>query len=345
MNPTARGPAPNVSLSGTLAWMKAFVREISDSRTAGMAAEMAFWLFLSLIPLAAVAGLVAARVAVNSTDVGVLLNSLPPETRNLVSRQLHHVAGWTGTVGAPAVVVFFWLASGGVHSIFDLLEVKAGASRPWWRKRLIALGTCLAVSIGTVAIGILAAGLEQVLALLRGAGSFAGFEHEAGFFSSIVRIAVGVVTAVGLVAGLYFVGIPSRARKTMPIWPGAILAVALQVLLGYGYIYYLSKVGVYSAYQAGLSIVGVTIALYLFSIALLVGAELNHMLPRRAGASFPRARFRRACRRRRGRRARWHWLPWRARAETARERSRDDPACVVRGLPALRTRPAAPPSR
>jgi uncharacterized BrkB/YihY/UPF0761 family membrane protein len=53
----------------------------------------------------------------------------------------------------------------------------------------------------------------------------------------------------------------------------------MQALLGYGYIFYLSRVGAQSAYQAGLSIIGVTlIALYLFSVALLVGAELNHVL-------------------------------------------------------------------
>ena len=71
----------------------------------------------------------------------------------------------------------------------------------------------------------------------------------------------------------------SRARKQVTIVPGALLAVGLQVLLGYGYVFYLSKVGVDSAYQAGLSIIGVTmIALYLASVALLVGAELNHVL-------------------------------------------------------------------
>jgi uncharacterized BrkB/YihY/UPF0761 family membrane protein len=62
----------------------------------------------------------------------------------------------------------------------------------------------------------------------------------------------------------------------MPVFPGAVLATGLQALLGYGYVFYLSKVGAGSAYQAGLSIIGVTLmALYLFAVALLAGAELN----------------------------------------------------------------------
>src|SRR6185369_6103862 len=109
----------------------------------------------------------------------------------------------------------------------------------------------------------------------------AGLQREAGMFDSAMRTSLGMLTAVGLVAGLYFIGVPRRARSRVPVLPGALLAVGLQALLGYGYVFYLSKVGIQSAYQAGLSIIGVTmIALYLFSFALLVGAALNSMLAR-----------------------------------------------------------------
>jgi membrane protein len=271
---------------GALAWLKDFIRELERSRTTGMAAEMAFWLFLSLVPLAAVAGLVIAKVAVSSTEVTSLLASLPGETRELVSRQLNHVAGWNGgSVAAPAALVFVWLASGGIHAVFDVLEVKSGASRPWWKKRALALTSCVALSVGMAIIAVLATGLSGVLAFLRGTLPIAQFESRAnmpGIVDTVVRLGVGALTALGLVAGLYLVGIPRTARKRTPVLPGALVAVALQAALGYGYIFYLSKVGVHSAYQAGLSIIGVTmIALYLFSVALLVGAELNHFIARR----------------------------------------------------------------
>jgi membrane protein len=288
MNQTSRAPArsslraPPRAIRSRVAvfWLKAFVREVINSRTTGMAAEMAFWLFLSLIPLGAVAGLVAAKIAANSADVATMLDSLPPETRHMVSRQLSHVAAWKGgAVGAPAIVVFFWLASGGIHSVFQLLEVKAGVSRSWWKKRIIALFACLGLSIGTAMIAVLAGGLRRILAFLHGVVWSPALEREAGIFDSAVRSTLGMVTAVGLVAGLYYIGIPRSARRHVPVVPGALLAVGLQVMLGYGYVFYLSKVGIQSAYQAGLSIIGVTmIALYLASFALLVGAALNSML-------------------------------------------------------------------
>ena len=67
-------------------------------------------------------------------------------------------------------------------------------------------------------------------------------------FDSAMRTSLGMVTAVGLVAGLYFIGVPRRARRRVPVIPGALLAVGLQALLGYGYVFYLSKVGIQSAY-------------------------------------------------------------------------------------------------
>jgi membrane protein len=274
------------SAEGALAWLKDFIKEVQRSRTTGRAAEMAFWLFLALVPLAAVAGLVAAKVAVSNSEVTSLLASLPSETRELVSKQLRHVAAWNGgSVAAPAALVFLWLGSGGIHAVFDVLEVNAAASRPWWKKRALALASCVGLSVGLAIITLIATGLSGVVAIVRGAKPILELESTvgvSGLLDTAFRLGVGGLTAFGLVAGLYFVGIPRGARRRTPILPGAVLAVVLQAALGYGYVFYLSKVGVHSAYQAGLSIIGVTmIALYLFSVALLVGAELNHVIGRR----------------------------------------------------------------
>src|SRR6476469_93827 len=77
-------------------------------RTFGLAAEMAFWLFLSLIPLAAVAGLVAARFATqHASAAGPFLMALPPSTRQFVQGELGNVAAWNGgTVALPAIAMF-----------------------------------------------------------------------------------------------------------------------------------------------------------------------------------------------------------------------------------------------
>jgi membrane protein len=268
-------------------WMSPMLRGISRARTLGLAAEMSFWLFLSLVPLAAVAGLIAARVATTrGAMTGGLLSTVPSAARNLIENEVQHVAAWHGSTVAPlAVAMFLWLAGSGIHSVFDALEVQAGTSRPWWRQRLLSLATCAALSTGVALLGLLAVGLGWLETLAGKAIPLAGF--GASITGLALRAAGGVVVGVTMVAGLYRVGIPREARARIPIFPGATLAVLLVACLGWGYGVYVSTTGTGDAYQGSLAVIGVTLmTLWLFSVALLLGTELNKLIGnRRSGHS------------------------------------------------------------
>jgi membrane protein len=258
-------------LPRAVAWLKDLAARLDHSRTLGLAAETAFWLFLSLIPLAAVAGLFAARFSVNNWgDVTPLLSSLPAATRQLISTEMVTLASWNGgTVGVGSALIFIWLASSGVHSIFDSLELQAGASRPWWKKRLLAIAACIALPVGIALLGW----LGHWIPALRMTGAPAT--------ASRVRFGVGAVIVFVYTCGLYWLGIPRRARRRMPIVPGALLAVGLELLFGFAYAVYVAKVGDGGAYMAGLAVIGVTMmGLYLFTAALLAGAVVNQKLGR-----------------------------------------------------------------
>ncbi|MGZ3423188.1 MAG: YihY/virulence factor BrkB family protein [Polyangiales bacterium] len=262
---TAGAPAfvMNVRLARATAWTRRLIARLDDTRAIGLAAETAFWLFLSLIPLAAVAGLVAARFSVhNWRTVAPLLGSFPEATRQLISAELLRLAAWNrGNVGILNTAVFVWLASTGVHSIFDSLEIQAGASRPWWKKRLLALGTCVLLSIAIAILALLGAGLA--------------------ISNRLFRFGAGAIVVFSYVCALYAIGVPPVARRRMPIVPGAVVAVVLEVLFGFAYASYLATVGDSGAYLAGLAAIGVTmIALYLFTLALLTGAVVNRLLAR-----------------------------------------------------------------
>jgi membrane protein len=259
-------------------WVKRIWCGMSESRTLGLAAEMAFWLFFSLLPLAAVGGLVLARLAVTRGDLAVMLvGSTPPAARELVASQLGQVAKWNGGAVAPmAAVVFVWLASSGIHSVFDALEVQSGIARPWWKKRLIALATCIGLSVGVALLALLRTGLGWLFHLAGSSAPHALVFWQGSWFLAFVRIAFGILIGFGLVAGLYAAGTPRLRHRDVVIFPGALLAVSLQAVGGLGYGLYVHVLGTGNAYQAGLGIIGVTMmSLYLFCVALLVGAELN----------------------------------------------------------------------
>ncbi|HWX87760.1 MAG TPA: YhjD/YihY/BrkB family envelope integrity protein, partial [Solirubrobacteraceae bacterium] len=75
------------------------------------------------------------------------------------------------------------------------------------------------------------------------------------------------------------------ARHPTPILPGALVAVALLAGLGSGYRLYVWRAGTGNGYLGGLAVIGVTMmTLWLFSIAILLGAELNKVIRDRLSA-------------------------------------------------------------
>jgi membrane protein len=272
-----------------LGWIKCLLTRLDANRALGMGAEMAFWLFLSLLPLAAVAGVVAAKLAVGNWSVAApLLNSLPGATRELLSGEMGKMAAWNGgQVGLSAGAMFIWLASSGIHSIFDGIEIEANATpRPWWKKRVAAIVTCVALSLGVALLTLLATGMGWMWHLIGGTTLFRALQFESSVFGQIVRLVIGGAVSFGLVSGLYWIALPPMARKTMPIAPGALLAIGLQVLIGFVYGFYIKTTGDGGAYQAGLASIGVTLmALYLLCVVMLVGIEVNQMVGEHRKAS------------------------------------------------------------
>ncbi len=263
--------------------LKSIAKGVDRARTLGLAAEMSFWLFLALVPLAAVAGLIAARFAVSNRSAAFwsLLAAVPVSVRGLIALQVEQVASWQrGTVAPVAVVTFVWLASSGVHAVLDALEVQSGTSRPWWKKRLIAIAGCVALSAGAALVALLAAGFTAVQTLAGSAVPPVLLSAERGPAGRVFRWLLGLVIAVGLTAGLYRMGIARSAReRSATVLPGALLSVGLQTALGWGYGVYVAALGSGGAYQASLAVVGVTLmTLWLFSVALLLGVQLNRLV-------------------------------------------------------------------
>jgi membrane protein len=274
-----------------LDWIKCLWKRLTTNRSLGLGAEMAFWLFLSLLPLAAVAGLVAAKFATeNWSATAPLLDSLPGATQQMLSSELGKVAAWNGgKVGIGAGLMFIWLASSGIHSVFDGIELETEAPpRPWWKKRLIALAACVALSVGVAILALLGTGLGWLWRFVGGATLFHTLQLESSVLGQMVRLVLGAAVSFGLISGLYWVALPPGVRKSMPIVPGALMAIGLQTAIGFVYGFYIKKAGDGSAYTAGLASIGITLmALYLFCTVLLIGIEVNQMLGDRRQALAP----------------------------------------------------------
>ncbi len=243
---------------------------MARTRIADQASSSAFWLFLSLLPLAAVAGMVVAKIGVADMSVfETVLSAVPPSSRALVREELGKVAAWNGGAVAPlSALTFFWLASSGVHAILDAFDATTESKRAWWQKRAIAIAMCVAFSLGVGALGALV-GVAEREAVAKVAFTVAT--------RSFLSYGVGFLIETGLIVALFAAGVARKAERRMhSLWPGAALSAGMHTAVGAGYAEYIGHMGDGGAYRAGLATIGITMSVvYFFTLSLLVGLSLN----------------------------------------------------------------------
>jgi membrane protein len=291
---------------------------MDESRTFGVAAEMAFWLFLALVPLAAVAGMLVARFGLGLDLAHPILEAMPHAAHELIVGELAHASA-SVSLTPFAGLAYVWLASSGIHAVFDGFEAQTKVRWSWVHKRLWSLVSCVALTAAALVLGL---------------GGWASAHFHVGP-PLIPRLLVSAIVLYLVVAWLYRVGLPVSVRTSMPLWPGTLVVAVTSLGCAVGYGAFLSIAGDGSVYLAGLAVTAVTMTLlYLLAFALLLGLVVNRTL-----ASFRRASRRSSSSRRQRR-------PSSSRAVASRARRRgsdrgDAPGAVGAACP-TRERTRAP---
>jgi membrane protein len=273
--------------SGSWAALTAIWRTLDRHRALGVAAEMSFWIFCALIPLAVTALTVASQLPARSTAVLTsIFAEAPAATRALVAAEVARLGQNPVQPSLLEIGVFGWLASSGLHAIYDGFEAQLGVLSPWWKRRLRAILGCVLLSLGVALLALLGTGLGHLTGLAP--------QLFSGKMGTLLHSLLAMAVLSALVAGLYRLGIPRSARQKVRLWPGTIAVVLLSVVGGFGYRSYLATMGDGSAYYAGLAVVIITLtALYLFSLAMLLGLAMNQQLARRPHIDRPGLHLRR----------------------------------------------------
>lgn len=243
------------------------------------APAMAFHFFLSLLPLLAFIGYAIGSVAQRASVARVLdtvLANLPPTTGAILERELANLAT-ADRLGPIAAFGFLWIASGGMHGLMDSVEMVVGAPRrAWWKQRLLAVGWVIAtlVIVAIASYGMIewnfvieAAPVSGARPLLRDGGARALTE----LFS--------LAAAIGGLSAFYRFSVTHSKSVRRRVLPGALTAVALWVVVSWGFSVYVRSLADYAVYYGGLAAVALLLVwLWLTSLAILVGAELNSQL-------------------------------------------------------------------
>ncbi len=274
--------------AGGLAVLRAVAGKLADDEIPGRAAQMAFYFFLSLFPtvvllMAAAHTFADAQWLVRNAVLWRLDSVAPGQAANFFKPLLDHLAQrpYVPFLWGP---IALWAASSGMAATIRGLNAAYGIDdrRGWWRARLIGL----ALTVGLLVLTTLA-----MLLLAYGDPLMRSIAERRGWNDSVVMawrighwpIAAGlVVLAFDL---LYHYG-PHRPRGRWRWLPGGtLLALGLWGLASLGLDFYVSNVRDFgSAYGPIGTVVVLMLWLYLTSIAILAGAEVNARLERTADA-------------------------------------------------------------
>ena len=263
-------------------------REAGDDNVGLIAAGVAFYGFLALVPLLGAIvlsyGLLADPETVVRNMKG-LTSVMPADAAKLVGEQLMNVVDTSGTKKGfgvlLALAVALFGARNGAGSIITALNVayEEKETRGFIKVNLLALAiTAAAVLVAIVALVAIAA-LGHLETLVPGAP---GLLLVAGKIISYALLGAGGAAAA---ATLYRYGPSRRKARWSWITPGSLFAALCWLLLTLGFGVYVAKFGNYSATYGSLGAVVVMLTwLYLSSYVLLFGAELNSELEHQTAA-------------------------------------------------------------
>jgi membrane protein len=254
-----------------------------QQRLPGLAAEMAYNSMLALFP-AILAILTSVGLVESSKDtlMGIaaqLSQFAPQEVLYLIQGFINEISN-TRNQGlfSLSFVVSIWAASGALSAAMVALDhiqqTPARQLRPFWQAKLVSLG----LTVGTIGLLVVASTLVFVSDLIvRYAANRSG-DFQPWLLTTWVLLRW--VLAFGIVAiafaFVYRFG-PSRWHQGTPILPGAILASVLWALLSGLFRLYVAQFGNYNkAYGAVGTVIVLLLWLYLTSLVMLMGNQLNY---------------------------------------------------------------------
>jgi len=257
-------------------------RESSQDNVGLVAAGVAFYGFLALVPLLGAIvltyGLVANPQSVVDHVQG-LTKAMPADVATIVSEQLMNVVrasgGKKGLGLILALAIALWGARNSMGSIVTALNIayEEEEKRGFFKITLISL----AMTVCAVLVALLAIAATTILATLE--DLLPGLGTVGIVPAKVLSYALLLGAAAAAVATLYRYG-PSREKAQWTwITPGSLFAAISWLALTLGFGFYVANFGNYDKTYGSLGAVVVLLTwLYLSSYVLLFGAELNSEL-------------------------------------------------------------------
>ncbi|MBU3179778.1 YihY/virulence factor BrkB family protein [Clostridium psychrophilum] len=262
-----------------LNYVKQYVSRVMDDDITALAAQLAYYLLLSFFPFLLLLLTLLGYSDLKNTDVLVYLHQVMPKSAfDLIYAIISSVSkAKAGHLLSISIIGTILSGSSGFTSIIKGLNkaYDEEETRPYWKIILISilfmagLATAIIVSVALVVFGQM---LGRTIA--------SQFDLPSNFILNwdIIRY---LVTLIGM--GLTFAAIyhltPCRKLTWREVLPGAILSTLGWLVSSLGFAYYVNNYNNYSGIYGSIGgVIVIMVWLYITSIIILLGGELNALL-------------------------------------------------------------------
>jgi membrane protein len=256
---------------------------MSRDRLLAVAAGVVFYALLAIVPaitaFVSLYGLFAHPRTVED-HLSLLANVMPAGSIAILQEQIERLSAQPSGLGIGFIVgtlIALWSANAGVKAMIDALNVIEGRdeARSFVRLNL----TSLALTLGAIAFLLIAIGAVVAFPLVM---STFGLKPITGVAPWLLRWPVLLVAMVIVLMVFYRFGPNRTDPRRAWLTPGVVLA-ALAWLAGSAALsFYLSNFADYNATYGSLgAAIGLMMWMWLSTIAVLIGAQLDTVIERR----------------------------------------------------------------
>lgn len=266
--------------------LKAGFARASAQNMSLIAAGVAFYLFLAMVPLLAAVVMLYGILADPQTvakHITELSTNLPQSAAEIISGQLESVVESSGSAKGLGLAVALGMAifgaRNGAGSMIIALNVAFDCpeGRGLVKKNLTAIGITVGGALATVL-------------LFAAMGAFSALRAFVAPDNAVVAMlgqgltwVILIAAMAGAFAALFHFGPAHKTIGYRWLSPGSILAAGLTALLTFAFSIYVSNFGSYNATYGSLGGVVVLLTwLWLTSYVVLIGAEVNVAMLKRA---------------------------------------------------------------
>ncbi len=255
-------------------YIQKFLYQMKSKHFNAFAASIAFFYFLSFVPILMVLCTVLPYTPISKDFlIQSLQNIVPTAFGELVETQISDIYIRSGSILPIAAIILLWTACKGMMALMDGLNkvYDLKEERNYFIIRFIAcLYTLLFLVVIIIGLFLVIVGKELMNYILM----YAPYLYRIFDFIMSLRYVFSLVFMTLIFSGIYTV-IPSKKRNFILQLPGALATSLAWICYSMGFSWFLRHTSTFSIYGSLSVIITLMIWLYFCMYFVLVGAQVN----------------------------------------------------------------------